>query len=144
MGELELHRSGKAHHRKTQRDAGSVGEQRHGRIWKILSLAVEAEYVTVKRERRIQILYGVDGVRKALNPGLGLIRSLSLRQGDEGHRGRQRDETKRKREPHNSPCSRRMTGGVLHQLREYIATGGSERRPDHARQDAKLGNVRRI
>ena len=70
MSELEQHLAGKPHHRKTQRNAGSVGELRHGRVWKILRRAVEAEHVAIKRERRIQILHRVDGVRKAANPGL--------------------------------------------------------------------------
>ena len=43
---------------------------RHGRVWKILRRAVEAEHVAVKRERRIQNLDGVDGVLIALPDGL--------------------------------------------------------------------------
>ena len=98
---------------------------RHGRVWKILRRAVEAEHVAVKRERRIQILDGVDGVRKAPDPGLGLVRRLGLRQGDESHYSRRRNETKGKRDPHKSPSSRKTTWRRLHQLREYIAMHGS-------------------
>lgn len=68
MVKLEPHRAWTLHHRKTQRNAGSVGQLRPG--WKIVGSAIETECFAGKCKRRIEILDGVDSIRKALDSGL--------------------------------------------------------------------------
>jgi len=66
LGQLEVEAvAGEPHHADAQRHPGRVGQDRHRRIGERRDVRRQPEHLGVKRQRRLDVVGGVDGVHEA-------------------------------------------------------------------------------